>query len=103
MKKRRLLAVLAVLVSVSVVSTSIIADEESECEPIDSGSSSQTQIDEDLNQRILRYLEDLDEEDIDPDTNVDTSEHLSDEEILRAGYLEELERYQISTPMDILV
>jgi len=99
-KKRRLLAVLAVLVSVSVVSTSIIADEKSECEPIDGGSSSQTQIDEDLNQSILRYLEDLDEEDIDPDTNVDTSEHLSDEEILRAGYLEELERYQISTPKD---
>ena len=100
MNRRIITSLLAGLLVVSVIGSSLVADGNNSGDQNRPGSTQGNEIDPDLNQKLLQYLEDLDETELDPDRNVDTSEHLSDEEILREGYQEEYERYQEQTPKD---
>ncbi|MBR5938165.1 MAG: C40 family peptidase [Clostridiales bacterium] len=100
MNRRIITSLLAGLLVVSVIGSSLVADGNNSGDQNRPGSTQGNEIDPDLNQKLLQFLEDFDETELDPDRNVDTSEHLSDEEILREGYQEEYERYQEQTPKD---
>lgn len=91
MKHRRILSMLVVVLVISILFSNVVADEEPESEQSGFESSSGMEIDEGLNQRILEYLENLDEEDLDPNRNEDRYDHYSDEEIYRQWYQDELE------------
>lgn len=82
---------LVVVLVISILFSNVVADEEPESEQSGFESSSGMEIDEGLNQRILEYLENLDEEDLDPNRNEDRYDHYSDEEIYRQWYQDELE------------
>ena len=91
MKRRIISSLLAGLLVISFAGTSLIADDNNSRDQSDAGSSQGSEIDPDLNQQLITYLENLDETELDPDRNIDTSDHLSDEEILRQSYLEQME------------
>ena len=91
MKNRRILSLIAVVLTVSIFSGYVIADGNNENNQNDRGQNEETQIDEDLNRQILEYLENLDEDELDPNRNEDHYQHYTDEEIIERWHQEEQE------------
>ena len=82
---------IAVVLTVSIFSVYVIADGNNENDQNDRGQNEETQIDEDLNRQILEYLENLDEDELDPNRNEDHYQHYTDEEIIERWHQEEQE------------
>lgn len=67
MKRRIFFSLLAGLLVISFIGTSLIADDNNSRDQNDAGSSQGSEIDPDLNQQLITYLENLDETELDPD------------------------------------
>ena len=75
MKNRRILSLIAVVLTMSILSSYVFADGDDENDRKNDDPIEETQIDEDLNRQILEYLENLDESELDPNRNEDHYEH----------------------------
>jgi cell wall-associated NlpC family hydrolase len=91
MKNYRILSLIAVVLTMSILSSYVFADGGDENDRKNDGPIEETQIDEDLNRQILEYLENLDESELDPNRNEDHYEHRSDKEIIEQWEQEERE------------
>ncbi len=91
MKNRRILSLIAVVLTMSILSSYVFADGGDENDRKNDDPIEETQIDEDLNRQILEYLENLDESELDPNRNEDHYEHRSDKEIIEQWEQEERE------------
>ena len=91
MKNCRILSLIAVVLTMSILSSYVFADGGDENDRKNDDPIEETQIDEDLNRQILEYLENLDESELDPNRNEDHYEHRSDEEIIEQWEQEERE------------
>ena len=91
MKNRRILSLIAVVLTMSILSSYVFADGDDENDRKNDDPIEETQIDEDLNRQILEYLENLDESELDPNRNEDHYEHRSDKEIIEQWEQEERE------------
>jgi len=100
MKNRRILSLIAVVLTMSILSVYVFADEEKESAPNSGEPIEETQIDESLNQSLIDYLESLENQEQTPSANGVTPEQYSDEDFIRNLCLEEAESYQNSPPKE---
>jgi len=91
MKNQRILSLIAVVLTISILSVYVFADEGKESAPNNGEPIEETQIDESLNQSLIDYLESLGDQEQIPSENCVLPEQVSDEEIYRQWYQDELE------------